>query len=244
MNGLAEVPVQAAQTQYEPPSSVGFKLKCIWLFLLGAALAIIGLLCTMYRPDMGANSFIIMLMGLFFTAAGSIYGKRKLRGDIAVVPVGQQPMQQQFMQQLQELGVPMQQLAQTMQAQQTQPPQQITSVPVQPQPLQPAQPQPAAKPAAEPRSLTPAEGKMLKIFVCPGCGAENEMGDKYCYRCGFNLEQVRLKVRKTKTARRKARAKPRVARPAKAMPAPKPEAKKPAPRPKKTARAKITYEGA
>lgn len=249
MNGLAEVPVQATQTQSAPPASIGFKLKCIWLFLLGAVLAVIGLLCIMYRPDLGANSFIIMLMGLFFTAAGSIYGKRKLRGDIAVaIPTGQQPMQAQFMQQLQELGIPMQQFVQSMQAQQTQPPQPATSIPPQPQP---PQPQPVAKPAAEAKPAAPPAGKeIMKIFVCPSCGAENEMDDKYCYRCGFNLEKVKAKVRKTKTARKKAKARPRpvkakqAAMPKAAVPkATKPEAKKPAGK-AKASKAKITYEGA
>jgi ribosomal protein L40E len=248
MNGLAEVPVQATQTQSAPPASTGFKLKCIWLFLLGAVLAVIGLLCIMYRPELGANSFIIMLMGLFFTAAGSIYGKRKLRGDIAVaIPTGQQPMQAQFMQQLQELGIPMQQFIQGMQPQ-AQPAQQVTSIPVQPQPVQP---QPVVKPAAEAKPAAPPAGKeIMKIFVCTSCGAENEMDDKYCYRCGFNLEQVRAKARKTKVARRKVKARPRPAKakqaamPKAAVPkATKPEAKKPAGK-AKASKAKITYEGA
>lgn len=64
-----------------------FVLKSIWLFILGAALAIIGLLCLIYRPDMGSNSFIIMLMGLFFTGAGSIYGKKKLGYGESLVSV-------------------------------------------------------------------------------------------------------------------------------------------------------------
>lgn len=56
-----------------------FVLRSIWLFILGAGLAVLGLITFLTRPDMGYNPFIIMLMGLFFTGVGSIYGKKKMK---------------------------------------------------------------------------------------------------------------------------------------------------------------------
>ncbi|NIP40224.1 MAG: hypothetical protein GTN37_02625, partial [Candidatus Aenigmarchaeota archaeon] len=62
---------------------MGFELflKAAWLFIVGVAVAIAGVYTLLYMPEIESGSFLIMLIGLFFTGAGSIYGKRKMRGD-------------------------------------------------------------------------------------------------------------------------------------------------------------------
>jgi ribosomal protein L40E len=191
-----------------------FKLKCIWLFLLGAILSLIGLYCLLYRPDIGQNSFIIMLMGLFFTAAGSIYGKRKLAGQAGVADYVVDPQQ-------------MLQVRPTLPVQQAQPVQPATQTTSYPQ----AQPD-TARPAPGQPAVTPAPAEIRKIFVCPQCGAENEMKDKFCYKCGYNLETVKKKHARPKKQASKKSGK------GVAKPASKPAAKIPAQKAVKTAKKK------
>ena len=198
-------PQASAPPQMYGQSSGGalFKLKCIWLFILGAILSVIGLFCLLYRPDMGqTNPFIIMLMGLFFTAAGSVYGKRKLHGQAAVSDQIVDP------QQMLHVGpiVPSEPQPQFQPQPGAQPPAPREAARLQ---VIPVQPQPVAAVAAP-----PAEVKIIKIFVCPKCGAENEMGDKFCYKCG------------TKFVKPKKRAAKKPKKPAKAT-RPKPAATKP-----------------
>ncbi len=186
---------QAAQQPEEQYYTVAFILKCVWLFLLGILLAVVGLYCLIYRPDMGANSFIIMLMGLFFTAAGSIYGKRKFRGETAaMIPAEPQPLQAQFMQQLQELGIPAQQLVRSLEAQ-------AAPKPQEPQP-EPQTPAPVAPPPPP-----PGEPKIFRIFVCPKCGAENQMDDQFCYKCGTKFIKPKKRAGKAKKPAKQTKVK-------------------------------------
>jgi len=187
---------QAVQQPEEQYYTVAFILKCTWLFLLGMILAIIGLYCLIYRPDMGQISpFIIMLMGLFFTAAGSIYGKRKFRGETAaLMPAEPQPLQAQILQQLKELGIPAQQLVHSLEAQ-------AAPKPQEPQP-EPQTPAPVAPPPPP-----PGEPKILRIFVCPQCGAENQMDDQFCYKCGVKFIKPKKRAGKAKKPAKTAKAK-------------------------------------
>jgi len=183
---------QAGSEAYagQPSGGALFKLKCIWLFLLGAILSIIGLYCLLYRPDIGQNSFIIMLMGLFFTAAGSVYGKRKLRGQAAVANYVVDPQQM-----LQVIPQPS-------------PPSQPAAAQVAPGQTGPAQPsgQPAAAAQIPGQPAEPKAAEIKKIFVCPKCGAENEMEDKFCYKCGNRFVKPKKKAAK-KPARKAKQAK-------------------------------------
>lgn len=198
---------------YQETSKATFMLKCIWLFVMGAILALVGLITLLTRPDMGANPFIIMLMGLLFTAIGSIYGKRKLAGQAAVADYVVDPTQ---MLQIRPADVP----PQPQQAyQQPQKPFQREpfdssafrqktyepSASSSPKPaiVQPQYTQPAASIAME--SKPPASG-IRKIFICPKCGAENEMDDKFCYRCGFKFTKPKKKADKAKKSDKKAAA--------------------------------------
>jgi len=191
----AQAEPQAAQQPEEQYYTVAFILKSVWLFLLGIILAVVGLYCLIYRPDMGANSFIIMLMGLFFTAAGSIYGKRKFRGETAVLtPVEPQPLQAQLLQQLQELGIPAQQLMHSLETQATPKPQE-------------SQPEPQTPASVAPPPPPPGEPKVLRIFVCPKCGAENQMDDQFCYKCGVKFIKPKKRTAKKPAKQTKAKAK-------------------------------------
>jgi ribosomal protein L40E len=195
-------PQQASANQgaYQEQNSGGllFVIKCIWLFLLGAVLAVVGLFCLIYRPDMGlTNSFIIMLMGLLFTAIGSIYGKRKMVGQTAVADYVVDPAQ---MLQIRPVDSPPQ-------------PQQTQAFPAYP--AYPSYPQPAQqRPAETPKIQQPAQpaqaeqpSGIKRIFVCPKCGAENEMDDKFCYKCGFKFTKPKRKSAR-KAAKTKEKEKP------------------------------------
>jgi len=212
-SGEPENPANTAIPQQQPASQPSegayysrqsggalFKLKCMWLFLLGTALALVGVYCLINRPDVGQNSFVIMLMGLMFTAVGSIYGKRKLAGQAATANYVVDP-------------------------------QQMLMVRPEPAPAvqsaaQPGSVQQGAAEAAKPVVQTQASGsqtgqvqvteakaaEIRKIFVCPKCGAENEMEDKFCYKCGFRFTKPKKKAekapsKKAKPSRSKARAK-------------------------------------
>ncbi len=221
--------IQAADyfQQYYGQTSVKFKLKCIWLFLLGAVLSIVGLLCLLYRPDIGTNSFIIMLMGLFFTAIGSIYGKRKLAGQAATADYVVDPQQMlmvrpqpyppypQMQQAQQPLQTPVYQAQEQRPAQQPVPQEPRTPffrnpfAPSQAEPVQATPAQPVQGQQAQPSQPEPAN-VIRKIFVCPSCGAENEMEDKFCYKCGFRFVKPKKKSKSAKAAKKAgpAKAKP------------------------------------
>ncbi|MFH1236895.1 MAG: zinc-ribbon domain-containing protein [Candidatus Aenigmatarchaeota archaeon] len=214
-------PVQAPADQgaYHEHDSGGllFVIKCIWLFLLGAVLAVVGLFCLIYRPDMGlTNSFIIMLMGLLFTAIGSIYGKRKMAGQTAVADYVVDPAQ---MLQIRPVDAP------------PQPMQTLPSYPAYPSYPQPVQQRPAETPRiqqpVQPAQQAQAEqpSGIRKIFVCPKCGAENEMDDKFCYKCGFKFTKQKKKPAR-KAVKAKENEKPMSTKPA-AIPKPAPKKAKP-----------------
>jgi len=205
----------ANQGAYQEQNSGGllFVIKCIWLFLLGAVLAVVGLFCLIYRPDMGlTNSFIIMLMGLLFTAIGSIYGKRKMVGQTAVADYVVDPAQ---MLQIRPVDSPPQ-------PQQTQAFPAYPAYPSYPQPIQQRPAETAKSQPAQPAQAEQPSG-IKRIFVCPKCGAENEMDDKFCYKCGFKFTKPKRKPAR-KAAKTKKKEKPMTAKPA-AIPKPAPPEK-------------------
>ncbi len=204
-----------------------FAIKSIWLFLLGIVVSVIGLYCFVFRPDMGPNSFTVMLIGLFFTGTGSIYGKKKLReGPPMVSAPAQQKTIFQQPQQTYPGYSPREMPSQPtgMQAQPRAIPAELegspeeeflevaeetveSEIPVPVKPMKVEKPEIPAKPMARPK-----EAKIIKIVVCPNCGTENETMDKFCYSCGNRLKPEKRKVR----------------RPRKITPPAKPPAKKPA----------------
>ncbi|MCX6817691.1 MAG: zinc ribbon domain-containing protein [Candidatus Aenigmarchaeota archaeon] len=225
----------AGQTGAYPEQASGgvlFVLKCIWLFILGAILAVVGLITLLTRPDMGTNPFIIMLMGLMFTAIGSIYGKRKLAGQAAVADYVVDPAQ---MLQIRPVDTP----PQPQQQQQMQPFPTYPAYPSYPQSVQqrPAETPRIQQPAQPSTQLAQAEqpSGIKRIFVCPKCGAENEMDDKFCYKCGFKFTKPKKKPAKKAAKTKTEKEKPIL----KSKPAAKP---KPAPKKALVAKKKIPKE--
>lgn len=205
--------------------SVSFVLKSIWIFILGVVVAIIGLYCLVFRPELGSNSFTIMLIGLFFTGAGSIYGKRKLgEGEPAVSTPPQQkpweypsrPSQPQQPQEVPESypGYPPREVpARRMEtpAKPKEPPTEqfleIAEESMKPETeiqktLEPAPSEPDVefgKPEIPAKPMAkPKEARIIKIVVCPNCGTENETKDRFCYNCGKKLKPEKKKVMKPK----------------------------------------------
>ncbi|UCC91609.1 MAG: zinc-ribbon domain-containing protein [Candidatus Aenigmatarchaeota archaeon] len=199
--------------------NTSFVIKSIWVFVLGAAVTVVGLYCLLYRPDMGtSNTFVIMLMGLFFTGAGSIYGKRKLSEGEPVV--SGPPQQKPF-------GVPPQTAQETPKSYPGYPPKETPPKPAGIQAEQKEAPteefleiaeeamepggevrEPVPEPAVEKPGIPakpmakPGETGIIKIVVCPNCGEENEIKDKFCYNCGFKLKpEKKKKPRKRKAVK-------------------------------------------
>jgi len=152
-------------------------LKSAWLFIVGVAVALIGIYTLLAVPDVGSGSFIIMLVGLFFTGAGSIYGKRKMRGEYYMTseePDTGKKEKPKPISKPAEAGETEEFLEEVEQAEEkrTEPPEIETT-----------------KPAFETTQKPPVEEhvKVIKVIVCPKCGAENQEMDKFCYNCGKKL---------------------------------------------------------
>lgn len=156
----------------------GFFLKSAWLFIVGVAVAVFGVYTLFAFPAMGSGSFVLMLVGLFFTGTGSIYGKRKLRGDYYMMSEEQnlESLKKEKPKATSETAEPEEmeeflEEAEQAEEQRVEAPEDET-----PKPSETAQ-----KPAEEEHI------KIVKVIICPKCGAENEERDIYCYRCGKKL---------------------------------------------------------
>ena len=234
-----------------------FVLKSIWVFLLGVAVSLIGLYTFLTRPDMGSNPFIRMLMGLFFTGAGSIYGKKKLRKGyppgsfppegvqrgLGYPPFFQLPRRREqppgetpseprgyYMEASEQhvepeapsepREVPMQAMGTREYSEPAETPSEdfleIAEEKIGAETVAPSKTPEFGTPVGT--ATKPKAGRILKIVVCPNCGAENETKDKFCYSCGF-------KIKPDKKNRKK---------PAPKKPAVKITTKKPISRPPKT----------
>jgi len=153
-------------------------LRSAWLFIVGVAVSIIGVYALLAVPALGSGSFLIMLVGLFFTGTGSIYGKKKLRGEYYMGteepearkekprPVaGPEPEvpgeNEEFLEE-----------AEQAEEQRVERPEIETE-----------------KPVLETTHKPPEDEhvKVIKVLVCPKCGMENQETDKFCYNCGKKL---------------------------------------------------------
>jgi preprotein translocase subunit Sss1 len=156
-------------------------LRSAWLFIVGVVVAIIGVYTLLAMPDIGSVSFLIMLVGLFFTGTGSIYGKRKLRGDYYMT--SEEPGLEKFRKEKpkpvaeqipaeSEQGEEFLEEAEQAEEQRVERPEIETS-----------------KPVLETTQKPPEEEhvKVIKVIVCPKCGTENQETDKFCYNCGKKL---------------------------------------------------------
>lgn len=157
-------------------------LRSVWLFIVGVAVAIIGVYALVAMPDIGSGSFIVMLVGLFFTGAGSIYGKRRMRGEYYMT--SEEPDIRKFGKEKPkqptepaptgtEESEEFLEEAEQAEEQRVEPPEIETSKPV----LETTQ-----KPPEEEEHV-----KVIRVLVCPKCGSENQETDVYCFKCGKKL---------------------------------------------------------
>jgi len=160
---------------------LGHFLRSAWLFIVGVAVSIIGVYTLLAMPDIGSASFLIMLVGLFFTGTGSIYGKRKLRGDYYMT--SEEPGLGRFRK---EKPKPVTEQAPT----ETDAGEEFLEEAEQAEEQRVERPEiKTAKPVLETREEPPEEEhvKVVKVLVCPKCGTENQETDKFCYNCGKKL---------------------------------------------------------
>ncbi len=162
---------------------MGFELflKAAWLFIVGVAVAIAGVYTLLYMPEIESGSFLIMLIGLFFTGAGSIYGKRKMRGDYYMTSEEPEIAKKEKPKPLSapsELTGAEEESEEFLEEAEQAEEQRVESPKIETQ-----------KPALQTVQKPPEEEhvKVVKVLVCPKCGSENKETDKFCYNCGKKL---------------------------------------------------------
>ncbi|NIO19907.1 MAG: zinc-ribbon domain-containing protein [Candidatus Aenigmarchaeota archaeon] len=153
-------------------------LRSAWLFIIGVAISLVGVYTLVaMSQSVGSGSFVIMLVGLFFTGTGSIYGKRKMRGEYYMateerdIVKKQKPKPTPFREPERAEGTE-EFLEEAEQAEE----QRVERPEI-------------SKPAFETTQKPTVEEhvKVIKVLVCPKCGAENQEMDKFCYNCGKKL---------------------------------------------------------
>lgn len=154
---------------------LGFFLRSAWLFIVGVIVAVIGVYMLLMVPEIGSNSFIIMLIGLFFTGAGSIYGKRRLRGEYYMATEERDIVKKEKPKPVDrpgEAGESEEFLEEAEQAEEkrTEAPEIETS-----------------KPRLEATGEPEEHVRVIKVLLCPKCGTENKETDIFCYNCGKKL---------------------------------------------------------
>ena len=152
-------------------------LRSAWLFVIGVVVAITGIFSLLLLPDAGPVSFLAMLVGLFFTGTGSIYGKRKWRGEYEMgsekdlkklakeKPEPEMGETEKFLEEAEQAEEQRVELSEGM---------------------QPAEVQTSTPKTAE-------KVKVVKVLICPKCGAENQETDTYCFNCGKKLRLKQFK---------------------------------------------------
>ena len=153
-------------------------LRSAWLFVIGVGVAVAGISTLLLLPDAGPVSFLAMLAGLFFAGTGSIYGKRKLRGEYEMV--SEEDLKKLAKEKPKpEMDETEKFLEEAEQAEE-----------------QRVEPSEGMQPAPEVQTSTPKTAekvKVVKVLICPKCGAENQETDTYCFNCGKKLRLKQFK---------------------------------------------------
>jgi ribosomal protein L40E len=159
----------------------GYFLRSAWLFIVGVAVAITGVYTLVAVPAVGSASFIIMLVGLFFTGAGSIYGKRRLRGEYYMT--SEEPDIRRFgnekpAQPIKPATTGTEESEEFLEEAEQAEEQRVEAPKIE-----------ASKPVLETTHEPPEEEhvKVIKVLVCPKCGSENQETDVFCFKCGKKL---------------------------------------------------------
>jgi len=176
--------------------------KVAWIYFIGVIIIVIGIYIFAFYPLLDFYgitgfilSFIIMLAGLLVTGIGAIHGKRKLRemiiaeyeeGPASTYPAtgedpktGAQPTEPQPI----ETQSPEETSPQTTETSQ---------MPVK----EAATPEPAEQiPKTEETEsdYEPEAQRVIKVLLCPKCGAENKERNVFCYHCGKKLRMKSFK---------------------------------------------------
>lgn len=185
-------------------------IEIVWMNLIGIGFVSIGLYMIMFLASASAiynpMGFILMVMGLFFSAIGGFYGKKKLlEAGMAQEPVAAVSRQvEQIKQNVVSQLKPMEAAGQAK-------PQPVVEQPrIQPMLQQPVVQEPQTMEPEQPAQLT---GGIIKVMVCPDCNTENSPQNMYCSNCGKRLRAAPLPNKSVKAPQHKKAVKRKQSKP-------------------------------
>ena len=160
--------------------------KILEMYIIGIFVVIIGIVILALAPQLTAMSFVIMLIGLALSVIGAAQGRKRMLersyqgSDLLENVTGYIPEEHveetEAKQETKSLKESLAQKISKISQKVSKPQEQITPQQTQQNVFQ-GQSQPETQ-----------QVKVIKIMVCPKCGAENQLMNKYCYNCGNRLK--------------------------------------------------------